>query len=141
VTLAVLSALAASVGAWAWWYLRTPRVFWLLVRTSQGAAIALAVSAGVGAALGHRPDSGLFWVYALVPVAVGFFAEQLRAVSAQAVLDARGLADAQAVGGLPDAEQRSIVTAILRREMGVMALAAAVVCFLALRALATSAGF
>ena len=140
-TLAVLSALAAAVGAWAWWYLQTPRAFWLLVRTAQAAAILLAICAGIGAALGHRPDDGLFWVYALTPVAVSFFAEQLRAVSAQTVLDARGLADAQAVGALPDDEQRSIVLAILRREMAVMALAAAVTCFLALRALATASGF
>ena len=139
-TLAALSGAAALVGAWAWWSGKAPRAFWIVLRASQAAAIALAGAAGVAAAAGHRPHDGLFWVYALTPVAVGFFAEQLRAVSAQAILDARGLPNAQAVGELSDADQRSIVLAILRREMGVMALAAAVTCFLALRALSTAAG-
>src|ERR671924_254311 len=77
-------------------------------------------------------------VWALVragPVAVGLVAEQFRAASAQTVLDARELEDAQAVGRLDEDGQRSVVLAILRREMGVMALAALVVAFLALRSL------
>ena len=63
----------------------------------------------------------------MLPVAVGFVAEQLRLASAQTVLDARDLEDAQAVGALPEAEQRSVVAAILRRELGVMAAAALVI--------------
>ena len=69
-----------------------------------------------------------------------FIAEQLRLASASTILDARGIASAQEVGALPAAEQRSIVVAIVRREMGVMALAMAALCFLALRALGTAAG-
>jgi hypothetical protein len=64
-------------------------------------------------------------------------AEQLRLASAQLVLDARELEDAQAVGRLPEDQQRSIVLQIVRRELGVMSAAALVVCFLALRALGT----
>ena len=138
--LAGLCAAAAAVGAWAWWYLRHSRAFWLLVRAGQGAAVLLAAAAGVAAVTGHAPDDGLFWVYALVPVAVGFFAEQLRIVSAAAVLEARGLPDTAAVGQLADEGQRSVVVAVLRRETGVMALAAAVTVFLAVRAVATAAG-
>jgi hypothetical protein len=67
-------------------------------------------------------------------VAIGFVAEQLRIVSADQVLENRELADAQAVGELPEAEQRSVVLAIARRELGVTALAALVVAVLALRA-------
>jgi hypothetical protein len=137
---AVLAGAAAPVGAWAWWQVRQTRTFWFVLRSAQAAAAILAATAGVAAALGHRPGDGLFWVYALVPVGVGYVAEQLRIVSAQAVLDARGLEDAQAVGRLPEAEQRSVVVAILRRETGVMAIAAAVICFLAVRALTTAAG-
>jgi hypothetical protein len=55
-------------------------------------------------------------------------------VSAEQVLENRELPDAQAVGALPEAEQRSVVVAIMRRELGVMALAALVVAFLSLRA-------
>ena len=50
------------------------------------------------------------------------------------MLENRDLPDAQAVGALPESEQRSVVLAVVRREIGVMALAALVVAFLALRA-------
>jgi hypothetical protein len=135
---AALNALAAVFGAWRWWTVAPSRVFWVLARTGQAAAIALALVAGVAAVTGFHPADGLFWLYALLPVAVGFVAEQFRAAAAQTVLDARGLEDARAVGRLDEAGQRSVVLAILRRELGVMALAAIVVAFLALRAYGTA---
>ena len=138
--LAGCAAGATLLGAWAWWQVRQVQAFWVVLRVSQGLVVGLAVLAGVAFALGDRPDDGLFWVYALVPVFVSFVAEQLRAVSAQAVLDDRDLEDAQAVGRLPAAAQHSVVAAILRRETGVMTLAAAVTCFMALRALGTVPG-
>ena len=98
----------------------------------------LAALGGVLALMGYEPADGLFWLYALLPVAVSYVAEQFRVASAQTVLDARDLEDAQAVGRLDDAGQRSVVLAIVRREMGVMALAALVVAFLALRATGTA---
>jgi hypothetical protein len=110
----------------------------VLVRAGQAVAVVLAVVAGIGAVTGFSPADGLFWLYALLPVAVGLVAEQFRAAAAQTVLDARDLEDAQAVGRLDEAGQRSVVLAILRREMGVMALAALVVAFLALRAYGTA---
>jgi hypothetical protein len=136
----VLNALAALAGAWAWQRFESPRAFWAVLRTGQAAAVAQALFAGVAAAGGSRPDDGLYWLYALLPVAVGFFAEQLRSIAAHAELDRRGLPDAQAVGRLPAGEQAFLVRAILHRELGVMAIAAAIVAFLALRALSTAAG-
>ena len=100
----------------------------------------LAVVAAVAWAAGSRPDEALFWVYAIVPLAISFFAEQFRALSAQAVLEARDLEDAQAVGRLPEAEQRSVMLQIIRRELGTLVLAALVVGFLAARAVTESAG-
>jgi hypothetical protein len=135
---AALNAAAAVFGGWRWWSVRPSRAFWALLRTAQAAAVGLAAVAGVLAVLGFAPADGLFWLYALLPVAVAFVAEQYRAVSAQTVLDARGLEDAQAVGRLEEAAQRSVVLAIMRREMGVMTLAALVVAFLALRAYGTA---
>ncbi|MEA2382028.1 MAG: hypothetical protein QOH72_1999 [Solirubrobacteraceae bacterium] len=135
---AALNALVALFGAWRWWTVSPSRTFWVLARAGQAAAIALAVVAGVAAVTGFHPANGLFWLYALLPVAVGFVAEQFRAASAQTVLDARSLEDAEAVGRLDEAGQRSVVLAILRRELGVMALAALVVAFLALRAYGTA---
>jgi hypothetical protein len=117
------------------------RGFWVLLRVGQGAALTLAIAVGSLAAAGHYSDDGLFYLYSLLPLAVGFFAEQLRAASAQTVLDHRGLEGPQAVAGLPAADQHELVGAILRRETGVMAASALVVVFLALRAAATAHGF
>jgi hypothetical protein len=136
----VLNALAALIGAWAWYRFESPRTFWLMLRAGQVAAVAQAVFAGVAAISGARPDDGLYWLYAVLPVAVGFLAEQLRISVADAELDRRGLANAQAAGSLPASDQEQLVRAILHRELGIMSIAAAVVVFLALRALATSAG-
>ena len=137
---AVLNAIAAGFGAWRWWRVEVSRAFWVLVRIGQAGAIAFAVVAGIAYASGSRPDDGLFWLYAVLPVIVGFFAEQYRILSARSVLDQRGLEDAQAVGKLPEAEQRSVMLQILRREMGVMILGAAVAAFLLLRAVSVTSG-
>lgn len=137
VLVAVSNGLAGIVSAILWWRVEPHPSAWVLIRGGQAMAIVQAVGAGVLAAAGLKPDDGLYWLYALLPVAVGFVAEQLRVTSAQQVLDVRGLEDAQAVGRLPADEQRSVVLQIVRREMGVMAAAALVTCFLALRALGT----
>jgi Ni/Fe-hydrogenase subunit HybB-like protein len=134
---AVVSGLAGVGGAIAWWQVRQSRAFWLLVRGAQGVAVVQALVAGVLAVLSFDPDSGLYWLYALLPVGIGFFAEQLRIVSTEQVLDRLDLEGAEAVRDLPEERQRSVVVAILRREMGVMTLAALVTCFLAIRAIET----
>jgi hypothetical protein len=138
VVVAVVGVLAGAWGAWRWWTVTPSRLFWVLCRATQALCVAQAVLAGVLALTGFAPRDGLYWLYALLPVAVSFVAEQLRVLSAQTVLDARGLEDAQAVGRLDEAGQRSVVLAIVRREMGIMALACLVIAFLALRALGTA---
>jgi hypothetical protein len=132
---------AAALGAWRWWRVEETPAFWALLRAGQAVAMGLAALVGVLGVAGRTADDGLFYVYALMPVAVGFVAEQLRLAAAETVLEGRGLPDAQAVAELPKSEQGSIVTAILRRELGVMVVAAAVVVFLALRAWGTAGGF
>jgi hypothetical protein len=134
---AISNGIAGIVCAWLWWRVEPHSFAWLLIRAGQAAAVAQAVGAGVLAVAGFEPADGLYWLYALLPVAVGFVAEQLRLTSAQLVLDARELENAQAVGALPADDQRSIVLQIVRREMGVMAAAALVIAFLALRAVGT----
>jgi hypothetical protein len=135
---AALNAVAAALGGWRWWQIEPSRAFWVLCRAGQVANVAQAAVAGVLAAVGFDPGDGLYWLYALLPLAVSFVAEQLRVASAETVLDARDLEDAAAVGRLDEAGQRSVVLAIVRREMGIMALAAGVVVFLALRAAGTA---
>jgi len=135
--LAVVSGLVAFFGAERWWRGAPSREFWLALRASQVLAFAYALLAGVLYVSNHKASSGLFYLYALLPLAIGFVAEQLRIVAADHVLTSRDLDEAAQVADLPQNEQEAIVMAILRREMGVMALAAIVVCFLALRAAGT----
>jgi hypothetical protein len=134
---AVLNAAAAILGAWTWWRGGVSRWFWWAARGGQIAAVLFAALCGVAFLAGDEPGDDLFWLYALLPLAVGLVGEQLRILSARTELDVRELEDAQAMRALADAEQRAIVVAILRREMAVMACAAGVVAFLALRAAST----
>jgi hypothetical protein len=120
---------------------RLSAAFWVMLRIGQGSALTLAVAVGSLAAAGKDSSDQLFYLYALLPLAVAFVAEQLRVASAQTILDERGLANAEAVGGLPQEEQHALVGEIVRREIGVMALSALVVVFLALRAAGTAQGF
>ena len=132
-TLAVNGVAAAFAGL-RWWQVDPSPAVWPLLRAAQLVAGLQALVAIVLLVAGYEPSDDLYWLYALLPVAIGVIAEQLRIASAEQVLEDRRLADAQAVGELPESEQRSVVLAVVRREIGVMALAALVVAFLALRA-------
>jgi hypothetical protein len=140
-----LNAIPGVLGGWLWYWgvpsERSAVAFWVLLRIGQGSALTLALAVGSLAAAGKHSSENLFYLYALLPLAVAFVSEQLRVASAQTVLDQRGLDDAGALGALSEGEQRTIVTAIVRREIGVMALSALVVVFLALRAASTAHGF
>jgi hypothetical protein len=127
------NALAAVVGLVAWLLWSNPRSFWLLLRTGQALVI---VSCVVGAVLllEGRDLPRLHLVYALTPIAVSFLAEQLRIVTTPTFLEQRGLEDGKAVARLPEIEQQALVTAILRRELAVMATSAFVVATLVARA-------
>jgi hypothetical protein len=141
--LAALNLITCLIGALSWYgsdstQRALARPFWAALRVGQAAAVAFALGVGVLAAGGHTSGDGLFYLYALLPLAIAFVAEQLRVASAQTILDRHGLDDAQSVGSLPDGEQLEIVAAIVRRELGVMTLSALVVAFLALRAASTA---
>jgi hypothetical protein len=138
---AALNLIAGALGAWRHWTVSEYRAFWPLLRVGQAAALAVALLTGALVAAGRHPRDDLYYLYALLPLAVGLVAEQLRIASAESVLSARGLASAQEVGTLPPDEQRSLVAAILRRELWVMAASALVVCLLELRAAGTAGGF
>jgi hypothetical protein len=132
-----LNALAALYGAWCWWRARPSSWFWRILRAGQVVVIVEVVLGGVLDLLGHKA-SGLHVLYGVLPLLVGLLAEQLRISIPQMVLDSRGLESAQAVGKLPEEEQRGIVITILQREIGVMALAAIVVVVLLARAAGTA---
>jgi hypothetical protein len=131
--LIVVNALAGLLGGIAWRRDRTPRIFWPLLRTGQAL---VAIEALDGAILVLQGDElpRLHLIYGLVPVAVSFVAEQLRLVSADQILENRGLEGRADVERLSADEQAALVHAILRREMGVMAASAGVVALLGVRA-------
>ena len=134
----VVNALAGIYGGWRWWRVEPRTVwFWRLLRAGQALVVIEAALGGV-LELTDRKAPGLHVLYGLLPVLVSFLGEQLRLASAQMVLDARGYESAEAIGELPEAEQRSVVVSILRREVGVMALAALVVVGLLARAAGTA---
>jgi hypothetical protein len=139
-----VNVVVAALGAGQWALNRPGPPFWPVARAGQIAAALYAVLAGAYAASGHPPQTGLAWVYILTPVAITFFAEQLRLIAAQTVLERHGYASTaqlrEAVqAGDDDAERMAtgIANEVLLREVGVLALAAFVIAFLAWRAVLT----
>jgi len=132
----VLSAAAAVWGGWCWWRVQGSVWFWRVLRASQAAVVVQAALGGVLVLMGHKPP-GLHVLYGVLPLFVSFVAEQMRVSTAQMVLDKGGFESAQEVGALPRAEQQAIVASIMRREIGVMTLAALVNTVLLARAAMT----
>lgn len=131
-----LDAAAFLWGAYCYWRSEPSPWFWRLLRSSQVAIVLEAALGGIDAI--HHKVPSIHIIYGLLPILVSFLAEQLRVASAQMVLDSQGFESAAAVGQLPEHEQRSIVRAILLREMGVMTLAALVIIVLLARAAGTA---
>ncbi len=128
-----LNLVAFVLGTVAWARRRPSSWFWQVLRSGQ---VMVAVEAALGGVLllMGRKASDLHLLYGVLPLVVALIAEQLKLSAATMVLDARGLDDAAAVGQLPKPDQREIVVAIVRREVGVMTLSALVVTALLARA-------
>jgi hypothetical protein len=134
VSVLVLNLAAGLLGG-VYWLRREPSVaFWYVLRTAQ---VAVFIQAMIGITLiflGHRADD-LHYLYGVLPLLVSLLAETVRA----------GAAGQELVGidfdGLPKDRQRRIALAIVRREMGVMAVSCLVIFFLALRAAESSTAF
>jgi hypothetical protein len=132
----VLSGAAAAWGGWCWFRVHNSAWFWRLLRASQAAVVVQAALGGVLVLMGHKPP-GLHVLYGVLPLFVSFIAEQMRVSTAQIVLDKGGFESAHEVGTLTQAEQKEIVVTIMRREIGVMTLAALVNTLLLARAAMT----
>jgi len=128
-----LNVAAAAIGAVAFLAETNPKVFWWCLRAGQGLIMVIVV---IGAALllDGRDLPRLHLVYGLTPIAVAFLAEQLKLLATQTLLDKRGFESGADVAKLPREEQVGFVTAVLRRELGVMATSAFIVAVLAARA-------
>jgi hypothetical protein len=128
--------LATNLAAGLWggiaWLRHIPAVgFWYALRVAQ---VAVVLQVAIGATLllsGHEADSGIHYLYGVLPLGVSLLAEGARA----------GAAERELVGldfeSLPQARQRAIAMEIVRRETGIMAVSALVIFGLALRAATT----
>jgi hypothetical protein len=132
-------ALNLAAGAWgglAWLRQRPSVSFWYVLRVAQIAVVLQVLAGGILVLLGREPEDGLHYVYGIAPLLVTLLAEGARAGAAE-----RELGQVDDFQTLPRERQRLVALAIVRREMGIMALSAWVIFFLALRAAGTSYTF
>jgi heme A synthase len=133
--LIVLNLAAFALGGVAWLRRRPSITFWYLLRAAQASVFLQALLGGLLVLTGHKPGNSLHYLYGILPLVVSFLAEGARAGAAQREL---GEVDFEA---LPADDQQSLALAIVRREMGIMAVSCGVIFFLALRAASTSGAF
>jgi heme A synthase len=133
--LILLNAAAFGFGGVAWLRRRASIPFWYLLRAAQAAVFLQALLGGLLIVSGYEQDEGLHYLYGILPLVVSFLAEGARAGAAQREL---GEIDFES---LPADDQQSLALAIVRREMGIMAVSCGVIFFLALRAAGTSGAF
>jgi heme A synthase len=137
VHIAVGSALIAAnlvAGVWggAAWLRRRPSLgFWYALRVAQ-VTVVLQAMIGLILVFTGSVAEDLHYLYGGLPLLISFLAELTRAGAAQQEL---GELDFRSV---PEDRQREIAEAIVRREMGIMAVACLVIVFLGLRAAGTT---
>ena len=132
ICLIALNAAAGLVGGVSWYRDRPSVSFWYLLRAGQVSVFIQALLGGLLVVTNHEPEEGLHYLYGILPLVVSFIAEGARADAAQREV---GEIDYES---LPQADQESLALAIVRREMGIMAVSCGVIFFLALRAAGTS---
>jgi heme A synthase len=132
VCLIALNAAAGLVGGIAWNRDRASIAFWYLLRAAQVSVFVQALLGGLLVVTNHEPKEGLHYLYGILPLFVSFIAEGARADAARREV---GETDYE---NLPQADQEALALAIVRREMGIMAVSCGVIFFLALRAASTS---
>ena len=132
VAVIALNLAAGAVGGVAWFRDRPSVPFWYLLRSAQAAVIAQALLGGLLVFTGHEASSAIHYLYGILPLVVSFIAEGARAGAAQREL---GEVDFES---LPAGDQQSLALAIVRRELGIMAVSCGVILFLGLRAAGTS---
>ena len=132
VLLIALNAAAGLLGGIAWYRDRPSIPFWYLLRAAQAAVFLQALLGGLLVVTDHEPKEGLHYLYGILPLLVSFIAEGARLDAAQ-----REVGDLDPESLTTDG-QESLALAIVRREMGIMAVSCGVIFFLGLRAAGTS---
>ncbi|HXS46420.1 MAG TPA: hypothetical protein VN756_03045, partial [Solirubrobacterales bacterium] len=113
--LIALNLAAFAFGGVAWLRARASIPFWYLLRAAQISVFVQAMLGGLLVFTGHEPADDLHYLYGILPLVVSFLAEGARAGAAQREL---GDVDFEA---LPNDDQQALALAIVRREMGIMA--------------------
>jgi heme A synthase len=131
----LLNLIAGAWGGIAWYRERPSVRFWYLLRAAQASVFIQVMLGGLLVFTGHKPADSLHYLYGVLPLVVSLLAEGARTGAAQREL---GDVDFEA---LPAETQQSLALAIVRREMGIMAVSCGVIFFLALRAAGTSGHF
>jgi heme A synthase len=127
-----LNLAAGLVGGIAWFRKRPSIPFWYLLRAAQVSVFVQALLGGLLVVTGHEPKEQLHYLYGILPLFVSFIAEGARFGAAEREL---GDVDPESIS---EPERETFIHAILRREMGIMAVSCWVIFFLALRAATTS---
>lgn len=130
-----LNLVAFALGGVAWYRDRPSIPFWYLLRAAQAAVFLQAMLGALLVFTGHKPGESLHYLYGILPLVVSLIAEGARAGVAEREL---GDVDFEA---LSTGDQQSLALAIVRREMGIMAVSCGVILFLALRAATTGGAF
>ncbi len=131
----LLNLVGGAVGGISWYRGRPSIPFWYLLRAAQASVFLQVMLGGLLVFTGHEPADNLHYLYGILPLVVSLLAEGARTGAAQREL---GDVDFEA---LPADTQQSLALAIVRREMGIMAVSCGVIFFLALRAASTGGHF
>jgi ABC-type phosphate transport system auxiliary subunit len=135
IAVVALNLLAGSWGGVAWIRDLPSVAFWYMLRAAQVSVVVQVLLGGLLVFDGREAADGLHYVYGILPLPVSLLAETARAGAAQRELGEIEFEE------LPADRQRTLALAIVRREMGIMAVSCLVILFLALRAAGTSAAF
>ena len=130
-----LNLAAFATGGIAWYRDRPSVRFWYLLRAAQVSVFLQVMLGGLLVFTNHKPDDNLHYLYGILPLVVSLIAEGARTGAAE-----RELRDVEFEALSADAQQ-DVAMAIVRREMGIMAVSCGVILFLALRAAGTSGAF
>jgi hypothetical protein len=130
-----LNLVAFAVGGIAWIRRESSIPFWYLLRAAQVSVFIQALLGGLLVFTGRESPDDLHYLYGILPLVVSFIAEGARAGAAEREL---GDLDFESLDG---DTQQEIALAIVRREMGIMAVSCGVILFLGLRAAGTSSVF
>jgi ABC-type phosphate transport system auxiliary subunit len=129
VAVMALNLAAGLWGAVAWGSNRASVWFWYVLRAAQVSVVVQVLLGAVLLIAGREAADGIHYMYGTAPLVVNLFAEGMRVGAAQ-----REVPEDVEFESLPATEQRTIALRIVRREMGIMTVAALLIVAFAIRA-------